>query len=118
VRGALEDGQRLDPGLDLRHELDRRGAAADRRHPGAVEIVIVVPARGVEDLALEAVEPRYVGDDRLAPGAGGRDQHLRRVLACAGSNPPAPARLVPLGREDVGAAADAVGDPVLGGDVE
>jgi hypothetical protein len=72
----------------------------------------------VEDLALEAVEPGYVGDDRLAPGAGRRDQHLRRVLAGAGPNPPAPVTLVPLGGEDVGVAADAVGNTVLGGDVE
>jgi hypothetical protein len=63
-RRALEEGEALDLGLDVRHRLDRGGAGADHGDPAAGQVVIVVPARRVEGLAgevLEAGQRRYGG---------------------------------------------------------
>lgn len=51
--GALEQMQPADARLDGRHELHGRGTAADDGDPCAGEVVVVTPARGVEDLAGE-----------------------------------------------------------------
>jgi hypothetical protein len=57
-RGALEHLEPADLRLDLGDELDRRGAGAHDSHALAGEVVLVVPAGGVEGLALEALEAR------------------------------------------------------------
>ena len=91
--------QAADRGLDLGHELDRRGSGADHRHLAAAEIVVVVPARGVKDAALEAVQPRELGDRRIGQGAGGGDDHLGGEVAGRGLDLPALAVVVPVGRQ-------------------
>lgn len=62
---GLEQVQASDLGLNLRHELDRRRARADDRYLAALELVLVVPARGVKDPAAEAVDAGELGDLRI-----------------------------------------------------
>src|SRR5918997_436999 len=55
----LESSTRLQPSDlvdDPRDELDRRGARPDDRDALALEVVLVVPFRGVKQRALEALE--------------------------------------------------------------
>ena len=71
---------------DLRDELDGAGRAADDADPFSREVVVVVPARRVEALALEAIESRdvrYVRPTQLPDRA---DQHLRLVLLAGGGS--------------------------------
>jgi hypothetical protein len=68
-RGALDHVHQGGLLLDLWHELDRRGAGADGGDALAAEVVVVVPARGVEGLALELVQPLDGGDLRLGERA-------------------------------------------------
>ena len=77
-RGALEEVKLGDLGLDLGDELDRARAGADHGDALAGEVVVVVPARGVEDGALEGAEALDVGELRLAQRAGGGDQRRGR----------------------------------------
>ena len=57
-RRALEHVQLGHLRLDLGDELDRGGAGADHGHALAGQVVVVVPLRRVEGLALEALEAR------------------------------------------------------------
>ena len=89
--------------LDLRHELDRRGAGADHRDPLARQVDLVIPAGGVEERALELVEPGDVGDLRLGQRAVGGDQHRGAQPTPGRLDPPALPLLVPLGIQDLAA---------------
>ena len=84
-RRALEEVQAPDARLDLRDELDRRGAGADHGHALAVEVVVVVPRGRVEGRPLEALEARQVGDRRRAERPGPEHERLRGQLAAARS---------------------------------
>ena len=64
--------------LDLRHELRRRRAGADDGDALAGEVVLVVPARGVEAVAREVVEAGDVGLVGLGGGADGARRGRRR----------------------------------------
>ena len=105
-RGALEHVQLLHLRLDLRHELDRRGAGADDGHPLASELVLVVPAGGVEGRALEALHAGQVGVARIAQRPLGGDDDVGRELALGRLESPQLLVLVPVGREQVGVEAD------------
>src|SRR5205823_949391 len=105
-RGALEDVQALDPGLDLGDELDRRGAGADGGHPLAGEVVVVVPAGRVKDAAVEALEPGQVGDPGLDERSHRRDEDACGERAVAGLDAPAAALLVPGGAGHLAAEPD------------
>ena len=59
------------------HHLHGAGAGADHRDALAGELVVVVPARGVEELAAEALEALDVGQRRIDEAADARDDHAR-----------------------------------------
>jgi tetratricopeptide (TPR) repeat protein len=80
---ALDDGEVRGPRRDGRHELDGAGAGAHDGDPLAGEFVVVVPACGVEEGALEPVQTGEDGGPRPAQLPGGRDQHVGLVLAAA-----------------------------------
>ena len=98
-RGALVDvevatGSRQGL-LELGDDLDRRSAGADHRHPLAGQVDVVVPARRVEDLALEGVDAFDVGQPRLGQAAGADDQGLRDPGAVRRTHGPALGVVVP-----------------------
>ena len=92
---ALEDVQPCDLGLDRGHELDRGRAGADACDALAGDVMAVVPAGGVEDLAPEAIEAGHVGDARLAQRAHAGDQHARADRCAGGLDAPAAGVVVP-----------------------
>ncbi len=116
-RGALEEVEVAHLGLDLGHELDRRGAGADDRDAAAGQIVFVVPARGVKHRARERVQAREVGDRRIGQRADRRDEHLGGEVAARGPDLPALGVLVPAGLEHLVPVAHVPGDVVAAGDV-
>src|SRR3954462_6670075 len=85
-RGALEQIEPRDAWLNLRHELNRARTGADHGDVLAFERIRVIPARGMKQLAFEALQSRdarhrrprqrtargdqYVGLDVLAHAAG------------------------------------------------
>jgi hypothetical protein len=72
VRRALKYGQLLRLACDQRNRLDSRRPRADHRHALAAEVdVLVRPAAGEIDLALEPLGPRDVRDLWLRQTAGG-----------------------------------------------
>src|SRR6185312_5071934 len=114
-RRALIEVQPADARLDLRHELDRRGARADDGDAAAVEREVVVPARRVEQAAGEAIEPRQARIRRLGEGADGADEHVGGEAAARGVEDPDARALVPRGGAElvseaqVGQHAEALG---------
>src|SRR5581483_2273275 len=117
-RRPLEDRQVPDPRLDLRDELDGRGAGADDGHPLAGEVVVVAPAGGVEHRALEPVDARQRRNGRFGQRAGGRDEDVGLEVAVRGLHPPAALGLAPGGGDDlvvepdVGPDAEVAGHPL------
>ena len=77
-RRALEHGERADARLDLRHELRRGRPGADDGDALALERVVPVPARRVEAVSGERVEPGDVRLVRLGGGADRRDDDIGR----------------------------------------
>ena len=87
VRGrALVDVEMPDAPGDRRYDLDGAGARADHGHPLALELDFVVPARRVEDVALEAIGAR----DRVNAGRLSWPQAETRTSASSVS--PRPSR--------------------------
>jgi hypothetical protein len=70
-RRSLKDRQLRHPVLDARHDLDRRGAGAEHGDAPTGQVVVVVPAGGVEAGPAEALEPGELGYAGLAQEAGG-----------------------------------------------
>ena len=87
VGAALEHHQTLHPRRDLGDELDRAGGVADHGDGAAGEIEIVVPARRVEALAAEPLEPPDRRDVRPVQLSHGGDQDLRGNLLAGGGAP-------------------------------
>jgi hypothetical protein len=58
---------------DGRHDLDGAGAGADDADALAGEVVVVVPAGGVEEFALEAFEALDVGQGGIDEAADAGD---------------------------------------------
>src|SRR5207342_2897135 len=75
-RRALVDVQLADTAGDGGDDLDRARPGTDHSHPLAIEIDLVVPARGVEDRALEAFRALDPPERRAAELSAGRDQHV------------------------------------------
>jgi hypothetical protein len=80
-RRALEDVQLLDLRLDLRDELNCRRARPDYGHALARELVLVVPACGVEGRSLEALEAGQLGRARVTQRPLGGDHDVGGQLA-------------------------------------
>ena len=97
-RRALEQVEVLDDRLDLRHGLDRRRARADHRDAAAGEVVVVVPARRMEGLALEVLEAGQRGCRGLAQKARRRDQQVHGERSLRGLDPPDARRPRPIRR--------------------
>ena len=113
-RRALDDVQMRDVLLDLGHELDRRRAGADRGDALALEVVVVVPAGGVERLPLEVLEPldgRRLG---LRQRAHAGDHHARAQRPVGGLD--GPAAVLPLDAGDVAVEPHVRADAELVGD--
>ncbi len=87
--------------LEVGHELDRGGARADHRDALAVEGVLVVPLRGVEDHALERADALYIGQLRRAQRAGAGDEDLSGEGARVRLDAPVLGPLLPGGGADL-----------------
>jgi hypothetical protein len=111
---ALEQAQLRHFRLDLRDELDCRGASADHRHALAGQIQIMPPARRVKGLAAKALHPRQLRIGRAVELAAGADQRLGlQAFAADQLDPPQPARGVELGALHLGVEANLRTQPVL-----
>ncbi len=117
-RRALEQRQPGDVRLDRRHELDRRRAGPDHGHALAGQVVVVVPAGGVERRAPERLQAGDLGVARLAERAGAADQELRADRAARGLDGPALCVGVPGRSEHLGVGAQVAAQAVALGDVE
>ena len=110
-RGALDHVHLRGLLLDLGHELDRRRAGADGGHALAAEVVVVVPAGGVERLALEVLEP--LDRRRLRLGerahAGHHDAGAQRPVGGLDR----PAAVLPLDALDRAVQPHVLADAVL-----
>src|SRR5207245_2000289 len=98
---------------DLRDELHRGGAGADDGDLLAAEVVVVVPGRGVEGLAGEAVEPRDARRSRVREAAGAEHEELGVEVTAGGLHVPELRVLVPLRAGELGAEAKVRQDAVL-----
>lgn len=123
-RGALEEGEPADLRLDGRHDLDRGGAGAHHGDALAAQVVVVVPACGVEDLAGEGLKTGDARDLRVGQRPGGGDDDIGGQGAARGLDHPAqvlgvPGHQLDLGAEaQVRAQAEEVGDVLqVGADV-
>ena len=105
-RRPLEDVQLLDLRLDLRDELDRRRPRSDHRHALARQLVLVVPARRVEDRPLEALESGQVRRVRIAQRPLRGDHDIGGQLALRRLDPPQLRVLVPVGGQQLAVEAD------------
>ena len=106
----LEHIEVLDDRLDPRDDLDGRRPGPDHGHPAPGQIVVVVPASGVERRALEVRETWKVRRRGLAQEAGCRDQQLdgERTAGCLDA--PDPRGVVPLGGCDLAPDVDVIRD--------
>ncbi|ESU48605.1 hypothetical protein P376_3422 [Streptomyces sp. HCCB10043] len=124
-RGALEERELRGLRLYRGDDLDRGGAGADHRDALAGQVVVVVPAGGVEDLAGEGVEPGYVGHLGVGERTGGGDDDIRVERgAVGGLDHPVQVLLVPahqlhlVVQPDMRAEPEGVGDALqVGPDV-
>ena len=78
-RLPLEQVQVLDARLDGRHHLGRRRTRADHRHDLACQVVLVLPASGMELRPLEVLEAGPVGIPRHVEEAHGAHQDVALV---------------------------------------
>ncbi len=101
-RCPLKDGERIGTLGDLRDQLDGGGAGADDRHLLTGEVEAVLPRRGVQDRALEVLDPpREVRDVRLGEKAGRGHQVPGGALgSVTGAHSPETRGVVPLGAVD------------------
>ena len=114
--GALVDVEVGGHLLHLGHDLDRRGAGADHRDPPAGQVDGVVPRRGVEQRATEALDALDLREARRGEAAGRRDERPGGDLAGRRTDLPALRGVVPGGVLELGAEDGARGDAVLLGD--
>ena len=103
MRRALEHMQMFDLGCNRRDHLGCAGTAADDRHAFTAIVVAVIPIICVKSLALKAIHPGKVGDDRLTQWPGSIDQELgSESTSGAGVHQPMLFRFVPLDALDIG----------------
>ena len=102
--------------LDFRHKLDRRGAGADYRYPFAAQVVVMVPAGGMKQLALKILQAGNVGNDWFVQVAGAGHDSAGQVEPIAGLHFPEVFAFPPLGSFHRLIEADVIGNGVaLGG---
>ena len=95
-RRALEDVELADDLRELRDRLHRRRAGADDADRFAAQVDVVVPARGVERLALERLHAVDARQLRRGQDAVGQDHEARaHRVAAIGLDDPAAGGLVP-----------------------
>jgi hypothetical protein len=117
VGRALKDAQPGDPAGDLGDELHGAGPVADDRDPFSAQLVVVIPACGVEAVPGEALQAGQRRNRRLVELAGGDEDHVRPVdLAGLGLHLPFGARLVEAAGGHPCREPDQRGDAVLLGD--
>jgi len=96
---TLEHDQPLDGGRDPGDDLSGAGAGADNRHPFAAQVVLGLPARGVELRPLKLVEAgpvrilRHVEQAERAHDDFEPQVLARRGVKPVGPPPPAARRL-------------------------
>lgn len=101
---ALEDGQVACDPRRLGDQLHRGRTGSDHRDALVGEVGGVVPVGGVQDRALEGVDPREVGDVGLGEEAGGGHQiPARACRAVIGVHHPELLLLIPFGGLDADA---------------
>src|SRR5690606_38101162 len=66
---------------DLRDELNRARPGSDHRDALAVQVVVVIPVRGVESLALETFDAIQMGDVRNVQRSHSADQKAPLIAA-------------------------------------
>ena len=117
--GALVEVEVVDLLGDLGHDLDRGGAGADHGDPLAGQVVVVVPARGVEDLALEGLDALDLRQPGLREPAGAGDHDVGGDIAVVGADQPDLLVLVPGEVQDRDPEPEPVEHPgLLGGALE
>ncbi len=116
---ALEDVEFADDLGEFGNRLHRRGAGADDADALTLQVDVVVPAGGVEGLALERPHPFDARQLGRGQDAVGEDDEARpHRIAAVGPDDPAPGRLVPGGLLDRGVEqavfveAEHVGEPL------
>ena len=103
---ALEQGQMRYLWLHLRHELHRGCAGSDDGHPLAGRRPVVIPLRGVEDVAVEVVESGNVGTGRLAERTRRADEDISGERRSVDRQSPHLREVVPRRIGDVVTAPD------------
>ena len=117
VRRALEHVKARESRSDLRNELNRARGAADHGDAFPREVVLVIPVRGVEDRAFEAVEPRDVRNRDGPEHADGADHESRfDFTPVVEGELPARGRLVPPRGADAGSQSQVRLDAAVAGD--
>ena len=117
-RGALVHGEVGGLLGELGDELDRGRAGTDDGDPAVLDVVVVIPGRGVDDLARETGDARDVGRFRLGQEAGGGDQVAGAQRLAAGQRDPPYLRvLVPPRPLDGGVEPNVAAHAVLVGHV-
>ena len=115
-RRSLVDVEMCDPRCDGGDDLDRRCAGADHRDPLGVQVGVVIPARGVEDLAGEILDPGDVGQRGLAQRADRGDHDVGGVRTLVGFDLPHRPLGVPPRAGDLTPEAVLVAHVEAGGD--
>src|SRR5690606_12804173 len=103
-RRALVQVELADLRLDLRHELDGRGACADHRDTLAFKAMVMVPLLGVEHLALERLQTFDVLEGRRGKTTQTGDHEASSELpAVASLDQPVLLALIPAQAAEFGA---------------
>ena len=110
LRRALEVGELRGSARDRRNELDAGRAAADDADAAAVELDLITPARGMDELARERVEAVDLRPAGVVEEALGADQHAEAVTVTVGRLE-LPLAAVPGCRSDFRAKADPLAQP-------
>ena len=115
-RAALDDGQAFDLGRDRRYHLSGAGAGTDDRHLLAGQGDVVIPARGMHDLAGEILHAGKIRGGRFDQPAHRRDHGTGGVArAVVAGQMPDTACVVELGLRDAHAEMQMGMQPVFVG---
>ena len=114
---SLKDRELADLRLDLRQELHRRSAGTDHGDTLAGQVDVVIPACGVEGVALEILDARDVRHRDVVHRSGAGDHVLGDDLALVGGNRPLLGLVVPVGHLGERVELNVGDDPEALGDV-
>jgi hypothetical protein len=114
VRGALEEMQHAGALREFGHELDRARRDPDHADALAGEVVVPVPARGMEPRALEVFDARNLRPHEFVEHALGADDGIGfQHHSIGGGHAPQPFVVLPRGRFHRGVQADVGAQAVL-----